>query len=243
MKLLFDIGNTRLKAALWGGGELRPLGAVAHGESDHSALWRDIAGPESIWIASVAAPAQDDALARELRERFRREPRFVRSRAEACGVRSAYARPERMGIDRFLALIAAHAHGAEPTVIANCGTALTLDALGADGVHGGGLILASPELMQAALHGAAARLGAPAPGAIVEAADNTADAIRSGAWLAAVAVTERFHAHAAERFGTVPRLLLTGGGAARLGALITTPHRLDPDLVLRGLALLADAGG
>jgi len=243
MKLLIDVGNTRVKTALWNGAELRPMGAVGHGSPDRSALWRDVADPESIWIASVAAPQADAALTRKLRGRFGQEPRFVRSRAEACGVRSAYAQPERLGVDRFLGLVAAHAQAAGPTVIASCGTALTLDALGADGRHHGGLIVPSPDLMQAALHGATARLGAPARGAIVEAADNTADAIASGTWLAAVAIVERFAARAAQRFGSTPRLLLTGGGSAQLAELIALPHRVDPDLVLRGLARLADSGG
>jgi type III pantothenate kinase len=243
MKLLFDIGNTRVKAAVWSAGELRATGAVAHAAADRSALWGGAADPDSIWIASVAAPEAGAALARELSEHFGQEPHFVHSRDEACGVRSAYAQPERLGVDRFLGLIAAHAQAAGPAVTASCGTALTLDALGAGGRHLGGLIVPGPELMQAALHNATARLGEPVPGAIVEAADNTADAIASGAWLAAAAVTERFAARVAQRVGTMPRLLLTGGGAARLAELVALPHRVDPDLVLRGLARLADAGG
>jgi type III pantothenate kinase len=140
-------------------------------------------------------------------------------------------------------LIAAHAQANGVAIVAGCGTALTLDAINAQGQHLGGLIAPSPDLMQAALHGRTARLGTPAEGKVVAMADNTVDAVTSGAWLAAVSLTKRFVANAAEALVQAPTLLLTGGGAARLSTLIRAPHRVDEELVLRGLALRADAVG
>jgi type III pantothenate kinase len=244
MKLLIDLGNTRLKWALWDGTRLRSGMAVTHAgveNVDLFTLLKDIQSVDSIWVASVAAPALDTALATALRESQRPEPNFVRSVATACGVRSAYAQPERLGVDRFLALIAAHAQAQESTVIASCGTALTLDALAADGTHLGGLIAPSPELMRSALLGNTARLGDVANAAdIMEIADNTADAIASGTWLAAAALVERFVIHTAARLGAMPKLVIGGGAATQLGALIAPPHRIDAELVLRGLARYAD---
>jgi len=127
-------------------------------------------------------------------------------------------------------------------VIAGCGTALTLDAVGADGTHLGGLIAASPALAQAALRGGAARLGSAPPGRIVERADNTADAIESGTWFAAAALVERFVARMHRHFSFAPALVLTGGGAGQLGELLQSPYRIDSELVLRGLACLAASG-
>jgi type III pantothenate kinase len=132
-----------------------------------------------------------------------------------------------------------HAVESGPCVLASCGTALTLDALAADGTHLGGLIAPSPALMRDALTGATARLATPQFARVVECADNTDDAIESGVWLAAAALLERFVARAAATFGTPPSVVLTGGGAERLGALIALPHRIDTELVLRGLALYA----
>jgi type III pantothenate kinase len=243
MKLLIDLGNTRLKWALWDGAELQPGGAVAHagGQSvDFAALWKDIHDVDAVWAASVAAPALDVMLVESLREHCATAPHFVRSRAELCGVRNAYAQPERLGVDRFLSLIAVHAHAREPTVVANCGTALTLDALAADGTHLGGLIAPAPELMRAALLGNTARLGDVGSAHIVELAGNTADAVESGSWLAAVALIERFVANAACAFGVSPALVLGGGSAPRLAELIALPLRIDAELVLRGLARFAD---
>ena len=242
MKLLVDIGNTRVKWALWTGKDFQFAGVVAHGDFS-AAAWQELPAVDSAWAASVASAQLNDRLADAARERFGLAVRFVRSSAEACGVRSAYAQPERLGVDRFLALVAAHAQAREPAIVVSCGTALTLDALAADGMHLGGLIAASPHLALAALRGGTANLGAAPAGRIVEIADNTADAMESGAWLAAVALIERFVEQAAKRFGGMPALVLTGGGATRLGELLAIPHRIDAELVLRGLAVMADNDG
>ena len=242
MKLLIDLGNTRAKWALWNGVDLQATGAVPHAEFADS-TWHELPCVDSIWVASVAAATVNERVAAAAQKRFRRSAQFVRSRAQACGVRNAYAQPGHLGVDRFLALIAAHARACEPTVVASCGTALTLDALAADGTHVGGLIAASPELALAALRGGTANLGVAPPGDVAEIASNTADAMASGAWLAAVALVERFVAQTAQRFGAIPALVLTGGAASRLGELLRAPHRIDAELVLRGLAVLADHAG
>jgi len=242
MKLLIDLGNTRAKWALWNGVDLQATGAAPHVEFADS-IWHEFPRVDSIWVASVAAAALNERIAAVAQKRFGMSAQFVRSRAQACGVRNAYAQPEQLGVDRFLALIAAHAHACEPSVIASCGTALTLDALAADGTHLGGLIAASPELALAALRGGTANLGVAPPGHVAEIAANTADAMASGAWLGAVALVERFVAQTAQHFGANPAVVLTGGAASCLGELLHAPHRIDTELVLRGLAVLADHSG
>ena len=87
----------------------------------------------------------------------------------------------------------------------SCGTALTLDALSAEGTHLGGLIVPGLRLMHEAITQRHGTFDGRASGSrIVEMADNTADAIESGIQLAAVAVIERFVARARARLGTEP---------------------------------------
>jgi len=245
MKLLIDIGNTRLKAALWDGVALRPLGAATHagGAADFDALWNQAGDVDAVLVASVAGEAIEQRLADSVARRHGLRASFLVSPASLCGVRNAYAEPERLGIDRLLGLVALHAAQPRAWVLAGCGTALTLDALAADGTHLGGLICASPMLMIDTLAGTTARLSAPHVARVVDFADNTGEAIESGAWLAAAALVERFVARSAARFGVAPSLALTGGGAARLSGLVQPAHRVEPDLVLRGLAACAQAGG
>jgi type III pantothenate kinase len=241
MKLLVDAGNSRLKWAWWDGAALGDVAVMANAEMDDAALWKHGKIADAVWVASVASAAANTALAHALRERFGVEPVFAATRAQACGMRIAYAQPANFGVDRFLGLIAAHAQTQGAVVIASCGTALTLDALAADGTHLGGLIAAGPQLAQNALRGGTAALATVPAGRVVEIADNSADAVESGTWLSAAALTERFLAQAGRRLGSTPKLILTGGGAVRLSPLLDVAHRIDAQLVLRGLAMLADA--
>src|SRR5690606_28503209 len=132
---------------------------------------------------------------------FDQAAEFVRSPAQALGIRNAYAEPERLGVDRFLGMAALHAAAPRAQILVSCGTALTLDALTAEGQHLGGLIAPSPALMRRSLGTATARVGEHA-GAQVEIADNTADAAWSGCLLSSVALIERFHHQVAQRIGT-----------------------------------------
>ena len=243
MKLLIDLGNSRIKWATWTGDKLRPGQALDHVEKDNvdfSPLWKNLQKPDEIWVASVASPELETSLTQSLLERYDVSPRYVRSSAGVGGVHNAYAIPERLGVDRFLGLVALHAMQPVAAVLISCGTALTLDALDGQGRHHGGLIAPSPALMRDALLDRTARIGTVERARVVEFADNTADAVESGTWLAATALVERFVTRTASRFGTPPMIVFTGGAGARLASLTGLPHRLEEHLVLRGLAVYAD---
>ncbi|MBD8873337.1 type III pantothenate kinase [Rhodanobacter sp. DHB23] len=244
MKLLLDLGNTRLKWALQRHGDRLAGGAVAWNEdvaASLAAAWSTLAPPSAVFGASVVDAARERQVAACVAAAFAREPQWLRTPAEACGVRNAYAEPQRLGVDRFLAMLAARADGLAPCVLAGVGTALTLDALAADGRHLGGLIAPGPRLMQQSLLGATAQVRPAHAGTIVEAADNTADAVASGCWLAAAALVERFASRMAPALGGAPALRLGGGDAETLLPLLATPAQLVHDGVLRGLAAWAAA--
>jgi len=244
MRLLLDLGNTRLKWALM----LQPDGWLAQGaldwqESFEPALASALAGlpmPETIVAASVVDAVREAQVADVMIRLFANNPIWLRTPASACGVRNAYAEPQRLGVDRFLAMVAAYADGYAPCVVAGAGTALTLDALTADGQHLGGLIAPGPQLMQRSLLDATARVRPERPGAVLELADNTADAVASGCWQAAAALIERFATRMAPTLGGLPTLILGGGDAAELQPLLTLPVQMTRDGVLRGLAVWAN---
>lgn len=244
MKLLLDLGNTRLKWALSDEGHWQAEGALAWGEPVAAMLataWRELSGVTAVLAASVADEVRETMVARQVRESFALEPQWVRTPAQAGGVRNAYAEPLRLGVDRFLAMLAAFAAGQAPCVLVGVGTALTLDALAADGRHLGGLIAPGPHLMRQALLGATARVLAESPGAVVARADNTPDAVTSGCWGACAALVERFTRDASVDLGGSPQVLLGGGDGAALQPLLAMPSCLIGDSVLRGLAVWDDA--
>ncbi len=244
MRLLLDLGNTRLKWSLM----LQPSGWLSQGALDWQdgfelALTSALTGlpmPEMIVAASVVDAVREAQVAQVVSHLFERQPIWLRTPASACGVRNAYAEPQRLGVDRFLAMVAAYADGFAPCVVASAGTALTLDALAADGHHLGGLIAPGPLLMQRSLIDATARIRPERLGDVLELADNTADAVVSGCWQAAAALIERFATRMAPTLGGLPTLILGGGDAAELQPLLTLPVQMTRNGVLRGLAVWAN---
>jgi type III pantothenate kinase len=248
--LLVDIGNTRVKWAVLRGTRVTRARALAH-RGNIAALRtvvrnsaRDV---NRVVAVCVAGTRLERALSSAARARFGVRTEFIRSERQAAGVRNAYRDTWRLGADRWVAVIAAHelANG-RPVLVANIGTALTLDAVAADGLHIGGAIAPGPTTMIASLLTGTQGIRRRAVGARPTArgsqrlfAGDTASALQAGAAHAAAALIERAVAEARAEFGARPLLLLTGGGAARLSTYISTPSRLVPDLVLQGLALLA----
>lgn len=243
MKLLVDYGNTRFKWALLDADALRIGGVFAHADVPLRAAlareWRTPQAIDAVFVASVVSPAREDELAAFVRERFGFEAHFVRSPAAALGVRNAYAEPERLGIDRFLALAAAHARSPRLQVLASVGTALTIDALAADGEHLGGIIMPSPTLMRSALVARTARVDARG-GRYRDWPASTDDGVFSGALFAAAGAIDRFRDALERRCGARPALVLGGGGSDELEPLLAGVERAH-DLVLHGLALWAQS--
>ncbi|KGI78882.1 type III pantothenate kinase [Oleiagrimonas soli] len=241
MTVLLDLGNTRLKWAMHDGAGMQAVHALAWHTLDVAgaldplieAVRRDGHG---VLGASVAGSAREQRVVEALTAHGLPAPRWVRTPVEACGVRNGYAKASKLGVDRFLTMVAAYRDGLAPCVVVSAGTALTLDALTADGRHLGGLIAPGPRLMQRALHEAAAQLPPPQDAPIRDRADDTEAAIASGCWQAAVALVERFHARSAADLGDGATLLLSGGDAQAIAEQLRVPAQVRPDMVLHGLA-------
>jgi type III pantothenate kinase len=242
MDLLIDIGNTTLKWAPRTAGVLGEMRAVRHHGGlpiDLHAAWEQLATPDQILVSSVGNQTAAHALVRTCRSHWNREPRFARTERRSHGVTVAYEQPNRLGVDRWLAMLAAHRHWGAPALIVDAGTAITFDLLIADGRHLGGLIMPGVGMMRDSL---LAGTAIP-PVEIAEThepwATDTANAIAAGSVQAPAALAQRLYDRLADESGAGPELLVTGTDADRLLPLIDRPARHLPDLVLQGLALLA----
>ncbi|OAX60542.1 type III pantothenate kinase [Xanthomonas graminis] len=234
---LFDLGNSRFKFAALERGRTGAVQAWPHGaEAMDAAAVAALPRGDSAYVASVAAPALTATVLDALHSCFA-QVQVARTEAVCAGVRIAYAQPHKFGVDRFLALLAAHGDG--DVLVVGVGTALTLDLLDRDGLHHGGRIAPSPTTMRQALQQRAAQLPAEG-GDYREFAADTADALASGCDGAALALIERSLQRGEALLTRRPRLLLHGGGAPPLlHALPAAEQR--PSLVLDGLALWAQA--
>jgi type III pantothenate kinase len=156
---------------------------------------------------------------------------------------NAYRNPEKLGVDRWLALIAVHRRTRAPACIVDCGTAVTFDGLDPEGRHLGGLILPGLRMMQDALLGHT-QIGLLSPVDGVELlARDTAGAVTSGALFACAGLLELVVGRIARECGRVPEVVLTGSDGAKLQAVLETGSGYEPDLVLQGLAELAGDDG
>lgn len=164
----------------------------------------------------------------------------VAVRPLAGGPKLGYRDPSELGVDRWLALLAAMEHA--PCAIALAGTCLTLDALDREGRHWPGWILPGLALLERALTARAPRLRSPRPeerAARGPFPQSTGEAIALGSENGLVAAIERFRLLLEERWGHRPILLLSGGDAASLAKALSPPLMLRPELVLDGLERLA----
>jgi type III pantothenate kinase len=242
---LLDLGNSRAKAArLEHGGPVDVL-AFEWDRPDFVAALRDRLQrwprPARAYVASVVsdervekARAALDAVAPDRIE-------WLRTPRSAGGLTNRYAKPERLGIDRFLAMLAAHARSRGGCVVVGCGTALTLDAVSADGTHEEGMIALSPERMLQTLHGVTAIADRNPDAFAADAGDDTAIALQAGCWASAGALVEWFVARARNGAGA-EHVWLHGGWARRLAEWLARDgcgvEVLD-DAVLHGLATWA----
>jgi type III pantothenate kinase len=239
--LVMDAGNTRIKWGLHEGDAWRATGAV--GTREAGALTQALAAlplvPGRVLAANVAgAPAREaiEAAARALGVRAG----FLVASAQCCGVRNGYREPGRLGADRWAALVGARTRVAGPCVVANAGTAITVDALDGAGSFLGGMILPGVDLMLRVLAQGTADLVA-ARGAFAEFPDATADAMTTGALSAAAGAVVAMVARVRRRCGAEPALLLTGGGAPELLPLLPADALHLERLVLEGLVAIAAA--
>lgn len=246
MNWLIDLGNTRLKCApLSAVGERGAMRAFTHTGDEEKTLAAlldflgNAAGDAHIWFASVAPPLLTDHVVRAL-QAHRFTVHRVSSATQFGNLHIAYAEPSRLGVDRFLTLIAASQRHDGPWLIVSAGSALTLDLLDSQGTHLGGLIAPTPARMRQSLATHFTALNLP-EGLPCDFAQDTADAVASGTHAAALGLVERSARLARERVGATPTVLLTGGGLAIFDALAHAPIVRLPALVLDGLAIFAQA--
>lgn len=218
---------------------------------DAAARWAALARPGGAWISNVAGDAVGAWLAASIEARWPGLPvRFVRARAAQCGVVNGYGAPERLGSDRWAGLIGAHAaYPGEALLIATLGTATTLEALTADGRFVGGMIAPGWSLMMRSLGEHTAQLptleGDAVPALVGDAlaqrwfATDTRRAITAGSLLAQAGLIERAWRELSQAWGAPVRLVLAGGAAKDVGAVLSVPYTGHDSLVLSGLALIA----
>ncbi len=235
-RLELDLGNTRGKWRLLKGESVVQRGHFERGDFDSLDQLRRSEEVEAIWIASVAGPVLEQELLAALTHRWAVEPWLPRTPA-ACGrLRNSYNDPQRMGVDRWLAMLAAFERHPEGVCVVDAGSALTIDLVSGEGEHLGGYIIPGAGLMEAALLRGTDRVRfAEEVGYHLLPGRSTAEAVKHGIALAQVGAVTTALAQAP----TELPLVFSGGGGAILQTLLGRGGVWVEDLVFEGLARMA----
>ncbi len=244
--ILIDIGNSSVSAALTGirgpGRVWRMPTAASRPAAVRAWLRRLAAGaaPDRSAICSVA-PAATGIWQTELRRLTGAAPLLIRHTLNLC-VKLDYPRPATIGADRLANAAAAFKIYGAPVIIADFGTALTVDAVDAGGRFAGGLIMPGPALFLDYLADRTAclpRLPLPSAGAARRAiARGTRAAMRAGAILGWRGMFREALAAIRAELPAGAAVCATGGYARRALAGADFNVHVDPRLTLRGIQII-----
>lgn len=236
MILLADIGNTRIKLALWDGA-LRVQDAIVHDDRPLD-IFEKAALPkvESVHLSIVPRLRDAGAWTRVVQSRCGVVPHIALAQAEWHGLRNVYAEPQKLGVDRWLAMVALWQERRAPFCVVSAGTAITVDRVDAQGQHLGGIIAPGFTTMQQTM--LKTTVTPPTAETVVDdralGRDSTS-AIRQGALFAAIGAIEHAMGDASER------CVITGGDASLLRPLLRGDWQQRDVLVLEGLLAQATA--
>lgn len=244
MKLLVDIGNTRVKWAPYSDGKLGEAEIRAHGNDPRIAaavLLEDLRDPPAeIVAANVAGPEFGELVAARLGATLGVDVSFATTQKRAGRLRNSYRDHTKLGVDRWLAMLAAADRYSGAACVVDAGSAVTIDLVAADGEHLGGYILPGLDMMWRSLTGDTGDLerfteGDSPDGVSLAPGHDTGEAIGHGVLGAVCAQIERCTFALAEDNGAV--VVVTGGDAERIIPHLAVELEYRPQLVLEGLVL------
>jgi len=267
--LSFDIGNSRIKWALWchsencldasDSGEMIETGFVLSSAESLRTLVQQLSRlyplVEKILAVNVAGEAIENALNECVRQVWAKEVCFLRTSAQYSSrgrtIKNAYSDPAFHGADRWAGLIAASHEFPGALCVISAGTAITLDLLAADGKHLGGRILPSLQTMGNALSADVAAIEMM-PDDVSKSvlddvpalfASDTQGAINSGVYYLLAAGLREACVQAKERLLQQPTFIVTGGGAEQVMKWLQIPEvKFRPDLILQGVYIALHKG-
>jgi type III pantothenate kinase len=231
-----DVGNSTTKWRLLGS-------EIGRFKNQDIERLKDLIGeePDRIRIACVSSDVFKSSLSSILKDVFICEPEFAKSTAFCAGLKNGYEKPETLGVDRWLAGLAAWKQNCEsPCLIIDAGSALTIDTIDDGGVFRGGYIIPGLVAMQQALTNNMGKVACSVENGIHESfldvPTSTGRAVHWGACFAVIAIVEKAIDVFLLRWprGTVR---ITGGNGEDIAVAVNKRDAYKAGLVLDGLAL------
>lgn len=198
-------------------------------------------------LVSVRADDETRLLCAALSERFAVDCQVAAPAQVLAGVQNGYLDYQRLGLDRWLAVVGAYSLERGACLILDLGTAITSDFVGADGAHLGGFICPGMPLMRSQLLTHTRRIrydsaAAEHAGDSLVPGRSTAEAVERGCRLMLRGFVNTQIELARQQCAGDVAVFLTGGDAA-MAAEWVPAARVVPDLVFIGLAIACPVAG
>ncbi len=240
MKLFLDLGNSRLKTALFED-EVEFLNPLTHQDVLNGAVFEILEiedlSVENIYICSVASHALTSALIKNCQDVFGLYPVMLTTQPESCGVKCGYEKFETLGVDRWMSIVASAAHSSKPILIVSAGTALTVDVV-IDKEHKGGFIVPGIGLMMSSLNKETAQIEVNQlneNGGDGLLATNTENAVIGGVLFMASAYINHLIAELEQETGRRFDCIGTGGDFERIQPMLDKEFQHLEELTIRGM--------
>ena len=242
--VVLNVGNSRLAVGAFVAGQLEFAGRVA---VDARAEWEGLIADAWKRVADADSPAVVGACVNgPLLEAVEHVSNRTTGHAVQWVGREIdlpiavnTAEPAKTGVDRVLNVAAAYEQIGHACVVADAGTALTVDCCDDGGAFLGGAIAPGAHMMLSALHERTAALplveldAPPADGV----GRDTRSAILAGVVTGTRGMVKELVEAYATTLGRWPELIVTGGDAEKVFGGWELVHAVSPELTLYGIAL------
>ncbi len=243
MNLLIDSGNSFIKWALATDDSFitgsRSLTAAA---SYLRKKWANYDVPSRVIVSNVAGESIAGEISNAVRELWQLDTEFVISSRNCCGLTNSYHKPEQLGVDRWMAMVAAFQMTDGPVIVVDCGTAVTIDLVDEGGLFVGGTIM--PGLNTAFQSLRAGTDSVEEISSLNECASpvaqSTEDGVVAGVLFGLAGGIERIISEHALLVDKIPAVFITGGDVEKLVPYLTIPVALQSSLVLEGLRIFSE---
>jgi type III pantothenate kinase len=245
--LAIDVGNTRTSAAIIRHGQVSCRKTVSTAEIESvtaaiASLWSSTAATDNCRIVCASVVPSVLAALREFCDTELGRPLVAIKEDVGFAIPLDLETPETVGADRVCAATAAYAMIRQSCVVADFGTAITIDLVGDDGTFLGGTILPGIQLSAKTLHDNTAALPLvdviPSGRALGK---STVSAINTGVFLASIGALREIVERMATEIGRWPVLVVTGGDAQGVADHCDFVDKVVPDLCLLGVAMTYEA--
>lgn len=251
MHLLIDIGHSQIKWGLYHQkkkNSVCEVDRVTYSGLDlagfFSAHWSDLPQPDRVLVANVANTELVKILDTWVKKNWQIQTEKLVTNSYSHGVYNSYIDHTTLGVDRWMAMIAAWhklRHHKSAICIIDCGTATTIDGLSVSGQHLGGIIFPGYTMMQNIL--TQNSIGIKTHKKIqpdYKFADNTESGISNGCTIATVSTIQNIFSFMQNKYDQATRCIITGGNAIPIMPALTIPFEYEPELVLHGIAISSE---